>query len=133
MTDGTPGDPIQALVLGSGEIGVNVIKQLNKNTRFHVTWVGRDVEDQLEDTEELVDVTRAINMKQTANPRRFNQLVEEWQPDVVFLCERGPQGGLEDTLGSTNLERTMLDENLRIGQAPIITVSLEQQTASGRD
>lgn len=128
MTQGTPGDPIQALVLGSGGIGLNVIKQLNKNSRFHVTWAGKGVEEKLDEVEENLSITRAINTEKTTSPMTINDLIDDWQPDVVFLCERGEGWDLENQVGSTNLKRSMLDESLRIGEAPIITVSLEQDT-----
>jgi hypothetical protein len=128
MPLGTPGDPIQALVLGPGGIGLNVIKQLNKNSRFHITWAGQGVEDELEEVEDDLSITRAINMEQTPNPMTINKLIEDWQPDLVFLCERGETMDLDNQVGSNNLERTMLDENLRVGEAPIITVSIEQNT-----
>lgn len=128
MRKGTPGDPIQALVLGPGGIGLNVIKQLNKNGRFHITWAGQEVEEKLEEVEDNVSVTRAIDMDKTSNPMTINNLIDNWKPDLVFLCERGEDWELENQVGSTNLERSMLDENLRVGEAPIITVSLEQNT-----
>lgn len=128
MRKGTPGDPIQALVLGPGGIGLNVIKQLNKNSRFHITWAGQDVEEKLTEVEDEISVTRAINMEKTSNPMTINNLIDDWKPDLVFLCERGEDWELENQVGSTNLERSMLDENLRVGEAPIITVSLEQNT-----
>lgn len=128
MRKGTPGDPIQALVLGPGGIGLNVIKQLNKNGRFHITWAGQEVEEKLEEVEDDVSVTRAIDMDKTSNPMTINNLIDNWKPDLVFLCERGEDWELENQVGSTNLERSMLDENLRVGEAPIITVSLEQNT-----
>lgn len=133
MPKGTPGDPIQALVLGPGGIGMNVIKQLNKNSRFHITWAGQGVEERMDDVDDSLNVTRAIDMEQTSNPRKINQLIDDWQPDLVFLCERSKEWELENQVGSTNLERTMIHENLRIGEAPIITVSLEQQTTSQGD
>jgi len=128
MPLGTPGGPIQALVLGPGGIGLNVIKQLNKNSRFHITWAGQGVEEELEKIEGDLSVTRAINMEQTSNPMTINELIEDWQPDLVFLCERGKAMELDNQVGSNNLQRTMLDENLRVGEAPIITVSTEQNT-----
>lgn len=128
MPQGTPGNLIQALVLGPGGIGLNVIKQLNKNARFHITWAGQGVEEELEKVDDDVSVTRAINMEQTSNPMTINKLIEDWKPDLVFLCERGEAMDLENQVGSNNLQRTMLDENLRVGEAPIITVSIEQNT-----
>lgn len=129
MAYGTPGDPVQVLVLGPGGVGINVIKQLNKNPRFHVTWAGKNVEEKLEEVEEQeeVSVVRAIDQEKTSNPMTINDLIEDWQPDIVFLCERGSEWEIEDEVGSTNLEREMLDESMRIGNAPIVSVSLEQE------
>lgn len=123
---GNPGDPIQALVLGPSTLGINVIKQLNKNSRFHVTWAGKNAEELYNDIEEDLNVTRVIDRQKTSNPMTINELIDDWQPDIVFLCERGEDWDIEDQVGKTNLERNMLDESLRIGEAPIVTVSLEQ-------
>lgn len=126
MVKGNPGDPIQALVLGPSTLGINVIKQLNKNARFHITWAGKDAEATYEDLEDELNVNRVIDQEKTSNPMTINDLIEDWQPDIVFLCERGEDWDIENQVGSTNLERSMLDESLRIGDAPIVTVSVEQ-------
>lgn len=126
MDKGNPGGPIQALVLGPSSLGINVIKQLNKNSRFHITWAGKDAEETYEEISDELDINRVIDQEKTSNPMTINDLIEDWQPDIVFLCERGEDWDIENQVGSTNLERSMLDESLRIGDAPIITVSVEQ-------
>ncbi|MFB6344891.1 MAG: hypothetical protein ABEK50_03850 [bacterium] len=126
MDKGNPGDPIQALVLGPSTLGVNVIKQLNKNSRFHITWAGKDAKATFDEREDELNVNRVIDKKKTSSPMTINELIDNWQPDIVFLCERGEDWDIENQVGSTNLERSMLDESLRIGDAPIITVSVEQ-------
>lgn len=124
---GTPGDPIQVLVIGPSDVGLSVIKQLNKNSRFHIAWAGKNIEDAVEEHEDEITFIRAIDLNKTSSPMNINSLIEELSPDLVFLCQRGQDWNIENQVASSNLERSMLGESLRIAEAPVITVSLEQQ------
>lgn len=124
---GRPGSPIQALVIGPGGIGLSVIAQLEKNSRFAVTLAGRDVADLADQVDRYECLVRTVDLEKTTSPMTLNTIIEELEPDIVFLCQRGSEWNLEDKIASSNLERSMLDESLRIGDAPIITVSLEQE------
>jgi len=127
---GRPGSPIQALVLGSGGVGLSVVAQLDKNPRFSVTLAGRGVEEVGDEVENYECLVRTVELEKTTSPMTLNNLIEELEPDIVFLCQRGTEWDLEDKIASSNLERAMLDESLRIGEAPIVTVSLEQEQSS---
>lgn len=124
---GRPGSPIQALVIGPGGVGLSVIAQLEKNTRFSVTLAGRGVEEVEDQVERYECLVRTVDLEKTTSPMTLNTIIDELEPDIVFLCQRGSEWNLEDNIASSNLERSMLDESLRIGEAPIITVSLEQE------
>ncbi len=124
---GRPGSPIQALVIGPGGIGLSVIAQLEKNSRFAVTLAGRDVGELEDKVDQYECLVRTVDLEKTTSPMTLNTIIEELEPDIVFLCQRGSEWNLEDKIASSNLERSMLDESLRIGDAPIITVSLEQE------
>lgn len=124
---GRPGSPIQALVIGPGEIGLSVIAQLDKNSRFSVTLAGRGVEKTEDEARQYNCLVRTVDLEKTTSPLTLNEIIEDLDPDIVFLCQRGSEWDVENTIASSNLERSMLDESLRIGDAPIITVSLEQE------
>lgn len=122
--------PIHALVIGPGGTASGVIEQLAKNQRFNITWAGKDVDESEFFDENIEDVIRTIDLEKTASPLQFNQLIEDNRPDIVFLCQRGSEWNIEDKVASSNLERTMLGESIRIGNAPVISVSLEQTPPS---
>lgn len=118
--------PIHALVIGPGSTASGVIEQLAKNHRFNITWAGKNVDESEFFDDNIEDVIRTIDLEKTASPLRFNEIVDEIRPDIVFLCQRGDDWDIEDKVASANMERAMLGESMRIGNAPIITVSLEQ-------
>lgn len=119
-------EPIHALVVGPGGTASGVIKQLAKNQRFNITWAGKDIDESEFFDENESDVIRTIDLENVASPLRFNEIIDEIRPDIVFLCQRGSDWDIEDKVASANMERSMLDESMRIGNAPVITVSLEQ-------
>lgn len=132
MDPGNPGDSIQALVLGSGAVGLNVIKQLSSNNRFQITWAGaklKSEEQELTDDEKAdLSIVRSIELDKTSSPMNINSLVEELSPDIVFLCQRGEDWGTQNQIASSNFERNMLEESIRMVDCPLITVSLEQKS-----
>lgn len=119
-------EPIHALVIGPGATASGVIEQLAKNQRFNITWAGKDVDESEYFDDNIGDVIRTIDLEKAASPLRFNEIVDDIRPDIVFLCQRGSDWDVEDMVASTNMERSMLGESIRIGNAPVITVSLEQ-------
>lgn len=124
---GRPGSPIQALVLGPGNIGLSVIAQLDKNSRFSVTLAGPGVQDTEDEARQYDCLVRTVDLEKATSPLTLNDLIDDLEPDIVFLCQRGSEWDVENMIASSNLERSMLDESLRIGEAPIISVSLEQE------
>ncbi|GEM_PF-7085804 len=122
------GTPIQALVIGDGNVSVDVVNQLGKNQRFNVTWVGDDIDGADFVEKDSACVVKVADLKSKISSMTINELVEEHKPDIIFLCQRGSRAGTGDTLGSETLEREMLGSiaDSEIGRAPVITVSLEQ-------
>lgn len=118
--------PIHALVIGPGSTASGVIEQLAKNQRFNITWAGKDIDESKYFDDNIGDVIRTIDLENTASPLRFNEIIDDIRPDIVFLCQRGADWEIEDKVASANMERAMLGESLRIANAPVITVSLEQ-------
>ena len=122
------GTPIQALVIGDGDVAVDVVNQLCKNQRFHITWVGENINEANFAEKDDTCVVKVANLKSKISSMTINELVGEHQPDIIFLCQRGSRAGTGDTLASETLEREMLGSiaDSEIGRAPVITVSLEQ-------
>jgi len=122
-----PGSPVQALVIGRGDVALQLVEQLVKNPRFHITWAGEKLEKDKFMMMEDDSVIRVIKLKKAATPLTMNRLIENHKPDIVFLCQRNREAApAGDTVASSNLEREMLGESARVGNAPVITVSLEQ-------
>ena len=122
-----PGSPIQALVIGAGKVALGLVEQLVKNPRFHITWAGEELEDDKYMMMEDDSVVRVIKLDKAATPLTMNKLIDNHQPDIVFLCQRNQEAStVGNTFASGNLEREMLGESANVGDAPVITVSLEQ-------
>ncbi len=122
------GTPIQALVIGEGKVSSHVVEELSKNSRFNITWAGKEIESSDYARNEESGVVKLVELSSRASPMTINDLVETHKPDIIFLCQRGSEAGTGETIASENLEREMLGSMVdsERGNAPIITVSLEQ-------
>ncbi|MFP4687727.1 MAG: hypothetical protein ACLFN5_06435 [bacterium] len=121
------GTPIHALVIGTGDISAGIVEQLGKNPRFNITWLGKEATKMKYKIAETKAVIRVIDIEKVSSPFTINELIEQHKPDIVFLCQRGPESHSPDSVASANLERELMAESVHIGKAPIISVSLEQR------
>lgn len=119
-------DNIVALVIGPGGMAVSVIEQLQKNKRMSMIWVGKDLEEseQLDQTKQYVE--KLVSLDKFVSPMNLNDLIEDYAPDIVFWCQRGEIWESDQMLGSVSFDREMLREATIMGDAPVLTISVEQ-------
>ncbi len=130
-SDAETNKDICALVIGPGGVADGVIHQLQKNARFRIVWAGKDLEDSQFFPEFGEEIAQFVDLDKTVSPMNINNLIDEYEPDIVFWCQRGAEWDSGDSVAGVDLEREILGEAIIVGNAPVITVSLEQEQPHG--
>lgn len=111
------------LVVGFTESAKGVIEQLRKREDYELYWSGEDQQFTPEDPDiEIIDVLNPTY------PDNLQQVVDRFDPDLIFLCP-GAERDLQDMIEGDTLERFLYREDLRIQDVPVIVISSEHHAS----
>ncbi|TET91041.1 MAG: hypothetical protein E3J35_03435 [Methanomassiliicoccales archaeon] len=109
---------MKALVVGAGELGVRVIKQLRKNPGIEII-----VADYREDcTAVQQGIIEKVDILEHLTPLNIGTCCDETEPDIVFLCREAKDWGHHDTIMATQFVAGM-EKELASYHIPVIPVS----------
>lgn len=109
---------MKALVVGAGELGIRVMKQLRKNPGIDVI-----VADYRDDCEAIKQgVIEKVDVFEHLTPLNIGACCEELRPDIIFLCREARDWGHHDTVMATQFVSGM-EKELSGYHIPVIPVS----------
>ena len=109
---------MRALVVGGGELGVRVIKQLRKNSKIEII-----VADYREDCIAVqTGVIEKVDVFEHLTPLNIGACCDDTEPDIVFLCREAKDWGHHDTVMATQFVAGM-EKELASYHIPVIPVS----------
>ena len=109
---------MKALVVGAGELGIRVIKQLRKNPEIDVI-----VADYRDDCEAIKQgVIQKVDVLEHLTPLNIGECCEETHPDMIFLCREARDWGHHDTVMATHFISGM-EKELSGFHVPVIPAS----------
>ena len=107
------------LVVGAGETGAQVLRQLFKNPRLKVLT--------LDPREEPYAVRQGIignvDFKEAFTPLTLDAVLKEAQPDLVLFTSTAEDMGLGESVGIDMLSDALRDELATIADVPVIDVA----------
>ena len=110
---------MRILVVGAGETGAAVIKQLRKNPRLElVTLDPRDEPYAL--AEGVIDT---VDLKTPLTPLTVDEVMNKAKPDLVLLASTSEDMGLGEAGGIDVLTKTLRDEVKALASVPVIEVA----------
>jgi FlaA1/EpsC-like NDP-sugar epimerase len=111
-------EPMRALVVGAGDLGIRVIKQLRKNPEISLL-----VADHREDpTAVKKGVIDEVDILEHITPMNIVEIVEGCEPDIIFLARKAKDWGHGDTVMATQFIAG-LERQLSKFHIPVIPVS----------
>lgn len=109
---------MRALVIGAGELGIRVIKQLRKNPKIEIV-----VADYRKDCMAVKQgVIEKVDVLEHLTPLNISACCEETKPDIIFLCREARDWGHHDTVMATQFVSGM-EKELSGYHIPVIPVS----------
>ena len=109
---------MKALVIGAGELGSRVIKQLRKNPGIEII-VADYREDNLAVQQGIID---HVDILEHLTPLNISECCEQTEPDMIFLCREARDWGHHDTVMATQFVSGM-EKELSDYHIPVIPVS----------
>ena len=109
---------MRALVVGGGELGVRVIKQLRKNSKIEII-----VADYREDCIAVQKgVIETVDVLEHLTSLNIGACCEELRPDIILLCREARDWGHHDTVMATHFISGM-EKELSGFHIPVVPVS----------
>lgn len=112
-------DKLRVLVIGAGQTGSRVLRQLQKDASIHVTTADPRA-DPLAVKEGLI---KAVDIHEALTPLTFKHVIEEAKPDLIFLAMRPEDMGLGAASGVDILVAELQKEIAALAKVPVIEVS----------
>lgn len=109
---------MKALVIGAGELGIRVIKQLRKSSEIEII-VADYREDCLAVQQGVID---HVDIMEHLTPLNIGDCCEDAKPDIIFLCREASDWGHHDTVMATQFVSGM-ERELSVYHIPVIPVS----------
>lgn len=109
---------MKVLVVGAGDLGIRVIKQLKKNPEIAV--IVADYRDKPMAVEK--GVIEKVDILEHITPMNIINIVEGCEPDIIFLARKAKDWGHGDTVMATQFIAG-LERQLSQFHIPVIPVS----------
>lgn len=107
------------LVVGAGETGTQILRQLSKNPKLKVlTMDGRENPRAVEQ-----GLIESVDFQETLDPLTMDRIIREAKPDLILLTNIGEDMGLGQAAGLEMLSDALRDEIATISDVPVIEVA----------
>lgn len=110
---------MRVLVIGAGEVGARVLRQLQKNTRLEIFTV-----DPRKNPPAVQEgVVDSVDFSQSLTSRSLQSVIDEVQPDLVLVTTAAEDLGFGRAPGIEVLVESLRDELASASKVPVIAVS----------
>jgi len=110
---------MRILVVGAGETGCHVIKQLKKNPKTKVITL--DPRDEPEAVR--LGIVSSIDIKEALTPLTLEYVLKKTRPDLILLTTETQDLGIGHAPGVSLLNRSLREELSAIAEVPVINVA----------
>ena len=107
------------LVVGAGNTGAQVLRQLLKNPRLRILTL--DPRDNPQAVEQ--GILENVDYKEALTPLTLDHILKEAQPDLILLTSSPEDMGLGKSPGISIFSDALRDELATLADAPVIEVA----------
>ncbi len=107
------------LVVGAGNTGAQVLRQLSKNPKVKILT--------LDPRENPYAVEQGfienVDFKEALTPRNLDQVLSQAKPDIILIASIGEDMGFGSAAGASMFRDALRDEIATISDVPVIEVA----------
>ena len=107
------------LVVGAGNTGVQVIRQLLKNPKVKILTL--DPREKPYAVEK--DLIKKVDFKEALTPLNLDQVLSQAKPDIILITSIGEDMGYGSAAGANMFRDALRDEIATISDVPVIEVA----------
>ena len=110
---------LTVLVVGAGETGAQVLRQLFKNPKLKVLTL--DPRDEPYAVRQ--GIIANVDFKETLTPLTLDAVLKQVHPDLILFASNAADMGLGESVGIDMLSDALRDELATIADVPVIAVA----------